>query len=79
MDDFAAFQGSHGTRRAYLAETPELAYNKRNEKGKWGLALGTQAQASMIDIIGISFTPLDKVISPFKFFISLLLMVWGGF
>jgi hypothetical protein len=72
LDDFAAFQDSQGTHRAYLAERAELAYNRRNEKGKWGLALGTQA--SMIDI-----TPLDKVISPFKFFISLLLMVWGGF
>jgi hypothetical protein len=26
LDKFAAFQGSQGTRRAYLAETAELAY-----------------------------------------------------
>jgi hypothetical protein len=32
----------------------------------------------MIDIIGMSFIPLHKFIGPFIFFISLLLMVWGG-
>jgi hypothetical protein len=30
LDEFAAFQDSQGTRRAYLAETAELAYNGRN-------------------------------------------------
>ncbi len=65
-------------RRAYLAETAELAYNGRSECGKWGLALGSQAQASMMDIIGISFISMYKVIGPFLFFMSLLLMVWGG-
>jgi hypothetical protein len=32
----------------------------------------------MIDIIGMSFIPLYTVIGPFIFFVSLLLMVWGG-
>jgi hypothetical protein len=32
LDDFAAFQDSQGTRKAYLAETAELAYTGRNEK-----------------------------------------------
>jgi hypothetical protein len=32
----------------------------------------------MIDIIGMSFIPLYKVIGPFLSFDSLLLMVWGG-
>ncbi len=35
----------------------------RNEKGEWGLALGTQAQIFLIDLM---------------LFLSLLLMVWGS-
>jgi hypothetical protein len=42
------------------------------------LALGAQAQSSMIDTLGMSFLPLYKVIGQFIFFVSLLLMVWGG-
>jgi hypothetical protein len=78
LDEFATFQDSHGTHSTYVAETAELACNGRNEKVKWGLALGTQAQASMINIIGMSFIPLYKVIDPFIFFVALLLMVWEG-
>jgi hypothetical protein len=77
LDEFAAFQDSQGTRRAYLAETAELAYMGRNEKGEWVLALGSQAQTSLIDLIRMSFIPLYSVVRPFIFFMSLLLMVWG--
>jgi hypothetical protein len=34
LHEFSAFQDSQGTRRAYLAETAELAYNGRNKPGK---------------------------------------------
>jgi hypothetical protein len=44
LEEFATFQDSQGTRKAYLAETAELAYMGRNKKGEWGLALGAQAQ-----------------------------------
>jgi hypothetical protein len=44
LEEFAWFQDSHGTRKAYLAETAERAYIGRNEKGEWGLALGSGAQ-----------------------------------
>jgi hypothetical protein len=71
LDEFVVFQGSPGIRRAYFAETAKLAYNGRNEQG-------LQAQASMINIIGMRFIPTYKVIGPFLFFMSLLLMVWGG-
>jgi hypothetical protein len=33
LGEFAAFQDSQGTRKACLAETAELAYKGRNEKG----------------------------------------------
>jgi hypothetical protein len=34
LDEFATFQDSQRTRRAYLAETAELAYIGRNERGE---------------------------------------------
>jgi hypothetical protein len=33
LDKFAVFQDSQGTRKAYLAETAELAYMRQNKKG----------------------------------------------
>jgi hypothetical protein len=54
LDEFGTFQDSEGTRRAYLEETAELAYTGRNEREEWELALGVQAQSSMIDSSGCS-------------------------
>jgi hypothetical protein len=34
LEEFAWFQDSQGTRKAYLAETAERAYIGRNEKGE---------------------------------------------
>jgi hypothetical protein len=76
--EFAAFQDSQGTQKAYLAETAELAYMGRNKKGEWGLALGAQAQLSLVDLVGMSFFPLYSMVGPVVFFLSLLLMVWGS-
>jgi hypothetical protein len=73
LDEFARFQDSQGTRKAYLAETAELAYTGRTENGEWGLALSSAAQGSLIDIVGSNFFPLYKVIGPMIFFMSLLL------
>ncbi len=42
------------------------------------MALGAQAQLSLVDPTGISFFPLYSVVGPLLFFLSLLLMVWGG-
>ncbi len=56
LEEFAAFQDSQGTRKAYLAETAELAYMGRNEKGECGLALGAQAQLSLVDLVGMIFS-----------------------
>jgi hypothetical protein len=79
LAEFACFQDSQGTRKAYLAETAEIAYIGRNDKGEWGLALGSAAQLSLIDLVGISFFPLYRVVGAMVFFLSLLIMVWGGF
>ncbi len=78
LDEFAHFQDSQGTRKAYLAETAELAYTGRSESGEWGLALSSAAQGSLIDIVGASFFPLYKVVGPMIFFLSLMLLVWGA-
>jgi hypothetical protein len=55
LDEFVAFQDSQSIRRVYLAEIAELAYSGRNKHRERGLALGSQVQASIIDIIGMSF------------------------
>ncbi len=78
LDEFDRFQDSQGTRKAYLAETAEMAYSGCNERGEWGLALSTAAQGSLIDIVGASFFPLYRVVGPMIFFLSLMLLVWGG-
>jgi hypothetical protein len=57
LDEFARFQDSQGTRKAYLAETAELAYTGCSKSGEWGLALSSAAQESLIDIVGASFFP----------------------
>jgi hypothetical protein len=77
LEEFVAFQDSQRTRKACLAETAELAYMGRNEKGEWGLALGAQAQLSLVDLVGMSFLPLYSVVGPLIFFLSLLPMVLG--
>jgi hypothetical protein len=78
LEEFACFQDSQGTRKTYLAETAAMAYTGRNEKGEWGLALSSAAQGSLIDLVGASFFPLYRVVGPMIFFLSLLLLVWGG-
>jgi hypothetical protein len=78
LEEFARFQDSQGTWKAYLAETAEMAYSVRDEKGEWGLALSSAAQGSLIDIVGASCFPLYRVVGPLIFFLSLMLLVWGG-
>jgi hypothetical protein len=79
LDEFARFQDSQGMRKAYLAETAELAYRGRTGDSEWGLGLSTAPQSSIIDIVGASFFPLYSVVGPMVFFVSLMLLVWGVF
>jgi hypothetical protein len=60
LDEFARFQDSQGTRKAYLAETAELAYTGRLENGEWGQALSSAAQESLIDIVVQVFSLCTK-------------------
>jgi hypothetical protein len=43
-----------------------------------GAGTGHPSSTSLIDLIRMSFIPLYSVIGHFIFFVSLLLMVWGG-
>jgi hypothetical protein len=79
LDEFARFQDSQGTRKAYLAETAELAYRGQTGDGEWGLGLSPAAQNSIIDFEGASFFPLYSVVGPMIFFVSLMLLVWEVF
>jgi hypothetical protein len=58
LEEFARFQDSQGTRKVYLAETVEIAYLGRIEKREWGLALGSAAQMSLVDLVGMNFFPI---------------------
>ena len=78
LEEFAKFQGSQGTRRAYLAETAELAYGGRSEKGGWGLALGAGAKSAIIEMIRLEFIPFYRVVGPLMFLSTLLLLGWGA-
>jgi hypothetical protein len=62
LDEFARFQDSQGTRKAYTGRTVN---------GERGLALSSVAQGSLIGIVGASFFPLYKVVGPMIFFLSL--------
>ncbi len=63
MEEFAHFQESQGTRRAFLAESAERAYNNR-AGGQWGSGLSDLATESLIDAVGYHLVPMYRVIGP---------------
>ena len=75
--DFLRFQDSQGTRKAYLAETAELAYSGQSGDGTWGLGLGERAREAIIDAVGLSFIPLYRVMGPLSMTVILVLFVWS--
>ena len=48
MEDFARFQDSQNSRKAYLAEAAELAYLGRSG-GEWGLGLTELARDQIVN------------------------------
>jgi hypothetical protein len=59
LEEFARFQESQGTRRAFLAESAERAYNSR-AGGQWGSGLSDLASESLIDVVGYHLVPSDR-------------------
>jgi hypothetical protein len=53
LEEFARFQESQGTRRAFLAESAERAYDSR-AGGQWGSGLSDLATESLIDATNCS-------------------------
>ncbi len=63
MEDFARFQDSQNTRKAYLAEASELAYLGRSG-GEWGLGLTELARDQIVNAVGYRLIPLYRLIGP---------------
>jgi hypothetical protein len=63
LEEFARFQESQGTRRAFLAESEERAYNGR-VGGQWGSGLTDLATESLIDAVGYHLVQMYLVIGP---------------
>ncbi len=75
--EFLQFQDSQGTRKAYLAETEELAYHGRAADGTWGLGMGERAREAISNAVGMSFIPLYRIIGPLSATIILILFIWS--
>jgi hypothetical protein len=68
---------SSAVRAAYMADTSELAFQRRSADGQWGLALGNHAQEAIIDMIGLSFIPLYRIIGPASIIVIFILFFVG--
>jgi hypothetical protein len=76
LEEFALFQESQGTRRAFLAESAERAYNSR-AGGQWGSGLSDLATESLIDAVGYHLVPIYRVIGPTAAVALLVLFLVG--
>ncbi len=76
LEEFVRFQESQGTRRAFLAESAERAYNSRFG-GQWGSGLSDLATESLIDAVGYHLVPMYRVIGPTAAVVLLVLFLVG--
>jgi hypothetical protein len=63
LEEFARFQESQGTRRAFLPESVERAYNGRVSR-QCGSGLTYLATKSLIEAVGYHLVPMYRVIGP---------------
>ncbi len=73
MEDFARFQDSQNSRRAYLAEAAELAYLGRSG-GEWGLGLTDLARDQIVNAAGYR---LYRLIGPTAVIVILVMFIVG--
>ncbi len=66
-------QESQGTRRAFLAESAERAYNSRFG-GEWGSGLTDLATDHLVDVVGFHLVPLYRLLGPTAM-IAILILV----
>jgi hypothetical protein len=76
MEDFARFQDSQNTRRAYLAETAELAYLGRSG-GEWWLGLTDLGRDQIVNAVGYRLIPLYRLIGPTAVIVILVMFIVG--
>jgi hypothetical protein len=76
MEDFARFQDSQNNRRAYLAETAELAYLGRSGR-EWGLGLTDLARDQIVNAVGYRLIPLYRLIGPTAVIVILVMFIVG--
>ncbi len=76
LEEFARFQESQGTQRAFLAESAERAYYSRSG-GQWGSGLSDLATESLIDAVGYHLVPMYRVIRPTTAVALLVLFLVG--
>ncbi|OBQ34767.1 MAG: hypothetical protein AN484_26530, partial [Aphanizomenon flos-aquae WA102] len=77
LEEFVKFQDSHQVRKAYWAETAEIAYGGRGEGGEWGLGLGDLASQTVVAMVGMSLIPLYRFIGPAAITIIFVLFLVG--
>jgi hypothetical protein len=76
LEEIKRFQESQGTRRAFLADSAERAYNSR-VGGEWGSGLTGPATDSLIDAAGNYLVPMYRVIGPTATVALLILFLVG--
>jgi hypothetical protein len=76
IEEFAWFQDSQNTQRAYLAEAEELAYLGRSG-GEWGLSLTDLAKENIVDVLGYHLIPLYWLVRPAAVIIILIMFIVG--
>jgi hypothetical protein len=76
MEEFVLFKDSQNTRRAYLAETAELAYLGKSG-GEWGLGLTDHTQDQIVNAVGYQLIPLYRLIGPAAVIVILVMFILG--
>ncbi len=76
LEELARFQESQETRRAFLTESAERAYNSQ-AGGQWGSGLSDLATESLIDAVGYHLVPMYRVIGPTAAVALLVLFLVG--
>jgi hypothetical protein len=76
MEEFVRFQDLQNTRRAYLAETAELAYLGWSG-GEWGFSLTDLARNQIVDAVGYHLIPPYRLIGPTAVIIILIMFIVG--
>ena len=77
MEEVTQFQDSQNTRRAYLAETAEIAYSGRSG-GEWGLGLTDLAKDQIANAVGYHLIPLYRLVGPTAIIIIFIMFIVGG-